>query len=783
MSPVPDDNDLDVTPKRLALRRGRAAAVVVLWLAMSLAAVMWLVTSDRSLAREAESATARMLPQADRPPASDLWLLLQVPEDRITPHSRSVLGQVGAMLGEQLDDVRLPIAPPASEIAMWLDEHLFYLLAPTTISELAAKLEPRAIAAAVAKIRAELASPLFGVLGGDVRRDPLQIHYLLHRTPGELGFIRPRGGPGSDGAQDPEVTVAGDLIAADGQSLLMKLRPTDDLDALEARAQHLVEQTGTDLRAQLVGPAVRQREADDASRSNRMGLVATVLAMLTLLLTVTLRAIRPVTCMIILMACAVGLLLAIEPRLGLLDMPLLILLLGFGCEGALHIHRISLRGWPSALILATALLPLWLTPHPLWHDWSLVWVLGLTLMLLAMRWVLPASLQLVGSELRWPQPAFHLRPMAGLAAVVTCCLLIGGAWAVERMPVEPGQRIALANPELAASEHHLERWFFDPDRVVWVQSRGETPADAISESFAAAHAMVANIGPVAARVESPGSLVVPESELSTRLEALKKVGLEARLQQLQATIADHGMRPAAFGEFLSGAGHLDQKPSPEAALEGPLGPWIESLMAVDETDPQTPHVVYTRLHLRPESPVPEDSNAPKNMQLHGPAVAASRVEASFESRLGLYSLCGLWLGALFVWFGTRQMSVAIAAGLAALAAQSGLLLMLHLLGVAASPLLIPVLLLVGATGVIAGGRACRSVDLNQSFSAGGFLVTSLCQLAAALTLMFSAQPLWREVGLMAACGSVLATGVGVFVAPGLCQMLRTLGRRLQERRS
>jgi len=574
--------------------------------------------------------------------------------------------------------------------------------------------------------------------------------------------------------------VAGDLIAANGQSLLMKLRPTDDLDALEARAQHLVAQTGTDLHARLVGPAIRQREADNASRNNRVGLVATVLAMLTLLLTVTLRAIRPVLCMIILMVCAVGLLLAIEPRLGLLDLPLIILLLGFGCEGALHIHRISLRGWPSALILATALLPLWLTPHPLWHDWSLVWVVGLTLMLLAMRWVLPASLVLVGSELRWPQPGFRLRPMAGLAAVVTCGLLIGGAWAVERMPVEPGQRVALVHPELAASEQHLERWFFDPDRVVWVQSRGETPAEAVAQSFAVAHAMVTHIGPIASRVESPGSLVVPESELKNRLAALKKIGLEARLQQLQATIADHGMRPAAFGEFLSGAGHLDHTPSPSAALEGPLSPWIESLMAVRQDDPRAPHVAYTRLHLRPGSPVPEH---PESMPLHGPPVAAGRVEASFESRLGLYSLCGLWLGALFVWFGTRQMSVAMAAALAALAAESGLLLMLHLLGVAASPLLIPVLLLVGASGVIAGGRACRSVDLKQPFSAGGFLVTSLCQLAAALTLMFSAQPLWREVGLMAACGSLLATGVGVFVAPGLCTMLRLLGRRLQERRS
>lgn len=719
-----------------------------------------------------------MLPAADRPQAADLWLLLQTSPNAAEPQAQRELQQVGATLGEQLDDVRVPIAPPASEIGMWLDEHVFYLLAPAAIADLASKLEPTSIAASVAKIRAELASPIFGVMGSDVRRDPLAIHGLMRRATGAFGFVRARGEDRPDDL--PQLTVAGDLRAADGRSLLMKVRDPGDLLQLERRAQQFVEQGGHDIRVSLVGPAVRERRAAHQAQAACRRLFATALAMLTLLLAVTLRTARPVICIIMLIATAAAMFLAIEPRLGLIDLPFAVLLLGFGCEGALHIHRISLRGWPSAVILTTALLPLWLTPQPLLRDWSVLWALGFGVMLVAMRGVLPASLTLLQSSFKWPQPRLRLKPMPLVSAAMTCGLLIGGAWAVERMPVAASYPTPVSDPSLAADEAALARGFFDPDRVVWAQSPGETPEDAVANAFYAARELAPLLGPTALRIESPGSFVVPPAELGERRAELKRIRLSDRLEQLRATFADHGMRSAAFGEFLTGAGNLERTPDPTTALEGSLGPWVESF--VDEpSGPGGGHIAYTRVHVRPEAHVPATVGEGE-VRLYGPARANQAVADGFEQQLGLYTLCGLWLGALFVWLGTRQMSVALAAALAALAAQSGVLLVLPLLHLSAGPMLVPVLLLVGAAGIIAGGRACRCIDLDQSVSTGGFLLTSLCQLAAALTLMFSSQPLWREVGLIAACGSVLATGMGVFAAPGLCHMLRRIGARLQERR-
>ncbi len=714
-----------------------------------------------------------MLPADDRPLAADIWLLVQVRPDASGERARQDLVQVTAALGEQLDDVHIPLAPPASEIAMWLDEHLFYLLAPSALSDLAVKLEPQAIAASVAKIRAELGSPLFGVLAHDVRRDPLGVHGLLRDVEGTFGFVPTHSGDPGDA---PRVTVAGDLRAADGRSVLMKVRPVDDFDRLEARARQFVEQSGAALDVTLVGPALREREAAETSRRGRVGVFTSLLAMLTLLLAVSLRRARPVFLLIATVASALAIFLALEPRVGLLDVPLLVLLVGFGCEGALHIHRISLRGWPSALILMTALLPMWVSPQPLWQDWSLCWCIGFAVLLLGTRAVYPAGLRMCGSGLHWPQTGFRLRPMLGVAAVTTCGLLVGGAWAIERMQQKPGYPLAVTDPGLAAVEGHLERWFFDPTQVVWASSRAPTPELALAEASAVARELVPTLGPTAIRIESPGSFVVPPEQLEARRSELKNIRLGDRLEQLRAILADHGMRPAAFGEFLTGAGNLERVPDPKTALEGPLQPWIAGLMRQDNSE--AAYIADTRIHLRPGVPVPEVSL----FKLHGPPRANLDVQANFDRRLGLYTLSGLWFGALFVWLGTRNMAIALASGLAALAAQSGLLLLIHIFGVAASPLLIPVILLTGAAGIIAGGRACRCVDQGQPFSAGGFLLTSLCQLAAALALLFSSVPLWREFGLMAACGSVLATGLGVFVAPGLYRMLNLVTAKLQERR-
>jgi hypothetical protein len=88
------------------------------------------------------------------------------------------------------------------------------------------------------------------------------------------------------------------------------------------------------------------------------------------------------------------------------------------------------------------------------------------------------------------------------------------------------------------------------------------------------------------------------------------------------------------------------------------------------------------------------------------------------------------------------------------------------------PHLVPALLLVGASALVAGARACRAVDLGRPFYAVGLLVTGLCQVVAGLALMATGVPLWAQIGLCVAIGSSIASGAGLFVAPGLARLLR-----------
>jgi hypothetical protein len=145
--------------------------------------------------------------------------------------------------------------------------------------------------------------------------------------------------------------------------------------------------------------------------------------------------------------------------------------------------------------------------------------------------------------------------------------------------------------------------------------------------------------------------------------------------------------------------------------------------------------------------------------------------AAFLDRLGLAVGVQLWLGAFLVWLATRRIPVAIAAALAGAAVQAGVLLAMHTLGVALSPALLPVFLIAGAAATVASARACRASSSGTPVFATGVLATGVAQAAAGLALAASPVPLWADIGVAAAAGSLLASGVGLFVGPGLAALL------------
>jgi hypothetical protein len=145
--------------------------------------------------------------------------------------------------------------------------------------------------------------------------------------------------------------------------------------------------------------------------------------------------------------------------------------------------------------------------------------------------------------------------------------------------------------------------------------------------------------------------------------------------------------------------------------------------------------------------------------------------------MGIYALSQLWICALLVWLGTRSLAIAVSAAVASLVTLTAVLVAMVPLSIPLTPMVIPALLLTGTAAAIAAGRACRAVDLERPIFAMGLVVTSACQVAAGLALVFSNVPQWTQVGYVAAIGAAAASGAGLFIAPGFTRLLRAMVRK------
>lgn len=757
-APAPDDAG------RLSLRRLARTwprAIVTAWL-VALVVLLSRLVGDPGV--EISGDPDGLIPTEHRAPQGEPLLLLTARQEALDPEQgeTGVLQAAAAAVAERLGDRRVSLGPPAAELTAWLDAHAFYLLPVGAHETLAERLSDHAMAEAVDALKARLASPLFGVSGEEPRRDPLRLQQLARAHAGHMTHL----GDGED--MSAELTAAGDLLALDGLSLLMQLRTDEDPSTLLAELEPVLLEHPVDVA--LVGPGPRRARGRSTIEQRGPRVLTLGLAGIVLVLSLALRAIRSVAAIVLVLLSALAGVLVLGPPIDPHGLPLLVLLVGFGCEGAMHLTRISPRGWPAAAVLGTALLPLWLSPYPLWHGWSLRWLAAVTVVVVLLRLVVPALLALLRLD---PEPArrgFRLRPLRLLAVVMAMAALAAGMWALPRLSYLPIDRTP--TPTLDDSERHVRERFFDPRQVALTHSSGDSPAGALERASEHARALATLVPDDATRVDSPGRLVLPAPELRSRQRSLVELKLVERMEALRELLSTRGFRPDAFGEFLRGASDLEDLPTPQAALDGPLGDWIRGYLRDDDT-------LVTRVHLPPGATglVPAVEVGDTTLTLHGPAVAARRDRASFEDWLGIYLAVQLWLGALVVWVATRRLSSALACTVAALVAQTATLAVMVPLGLAVGPAVLPALLLVGAAAMIAGARACRAVASDERFYATGVLLSSLCQTAAGLTLVASGESLWSTVGMIVAVGSLLAAGSGLFVAPGMMRLFGGGSRR------
>ncbi len=761
-APAPDDQRT-LSLRRLATRWPRP--IVTVWLALGLV-LLARVLGDPGVRISGDPEV--LLPLEHRAPDDEPLLLLTVDAEALAEDQggADLLLGAAAAVAERMGERRAPLGPPAAELTGWIDAHAFYLLPVGAHELLAERLGDAAMAAAIDALRARLSSPIYGISGEDPRRDPLRLQELSREHAGRLTYL------GNAEDMPAELTAAGDLLALDGRALLIQLRSAQDPAALLEEVQQVLPAS---VSAALVGPMSRRERGRAAIEEHWRSLLTLGLAGLVVVLSLALRAIRPVLAIVLVLATVLVGMLALGPALDPHGLPLLVLLLGFGCEGALHLTRISPRGWPAAAVLGGALLPLLLSPYPAWQTWALLWLAGVAAAVSLLRLVVPALLVLLRFSPAAARRGFRLQPLRPLAVVLAVAAMGSGAWALQRLPfvaIDRTPRGATADDP----EHRVREQFFDPRLVVRAKTHGDTPAQALERAADHARRLATLVPNDATRVDSPGRLVLPLAELQSRQRSLSALQLPARMAALHDLLATRGFRPDAFGEFVRGAANLDDLPTPQAALDGSLGAWIRGYLEEAESGV----VLVTRVHVRPDAsaPVPLlESDDGETLPLVGPAVAARRDQQGFGDWLGIYIACQLWLGALVVWLGTRSLPSAIGCSCAALTAQTAVLAVMVPVGVGLGPAVLPALLLVGAAAMIAGGRACRSVTRNERFYATGVLLSALCQAVSGLALVASGDPLWIQVGLVVAMGAVLAAGAGLFVAPG---MMRLLGGQVEE---
>jgi hypothetical protein len=795
-------------PARLGpLPRPLALALLAVWVLLTAIAAISLITGPAPWSGELEG----LVPDAHRTPGGRTLVLLRVDAEALAAKQapelalddtseldpRTIFAEAGFVIEEVFPDERIPLAPPKTEITRWLDAHALYLLPIDTHAALAERLTDAAMLAQVQSLGARLSSPLYSVSGDQPRRDPLGIHELTESEAGRLGHIAEL--PGADA---PQVGANGDLISARGDLALIGLSTTRAPEQLQVELEAALEHLPVEI--ELIDPRLQTASVASRLADSWWAPLGGCFAGLIVLLAVTMRQATPVLVMIACLASGWVVLAWLGGALGLAGLDLLslalsIMLLGFACDAGLRLPDIGARGWASTLILAGALVPLALSPYPLWQRWALVWPLAFVLVALCLRVLFPILLELAFSALRpRPEPgalpaklgAFEWRSWSiratprPVVALLVCVGLCAAAIAMApRLHYRAPARIPLVEDEQRSRERELTEHFFDPSMVVTVSTPADaersrelgSPEAAALEAAAQSIAALAELVPgEARRIDTPASFVLTRYELEARKEALAKLKLGERMEMLQLLIADRGLRAEAFSEFVHGTADIDDLPSAAAALDGPLGPWIRGYaVATDDEVDGGAIELRGRVELRGQDGLPlaslSDARLAELPPLRGPAIAAMVDRRELAGRGGLVAVAGLWLTALLVWLGTGELVSAIACALVAASCEAGLVVALALLGQPSGPQLLPVVILVGAAAGLAGARVCRE---PQPGSMQALLVASGCQIVAGVVLLSSSEPSWRELGLALAIGSALACALGHFITPGLAALLR-----------
>ncbi len=638
-----------------------------------------------------------------------------------------------------------PLAPPPAETRAWLDAHLLYRLAPADHAALARRLEPAALRGVVAGLRARMASPLFAVGDDDPRRDPLGLRSLSEVEPARLGLLADDG---------PIATATGDLLAANGTSLLLYLRTGLSPALVHAWVRmQLAARFGVSSGVTIVVlPMTADAAVASTSQRGVADLLAAGLAALMIVLALGLKRVRVGLALVLVVGAGTPLALALAGGLDPLTAPLVLALLAVAASLVPPVGPGTLA---PTMRLGLALAPLLLLPYPVWQRWALTWLVTVLVVAYAAKLVTPVLLRLTAARPVEAMTSLAPRPWPELAGALA--LVIGlafGTWSLRHVSADM--------PATDRGDAALLAEFFAPSRMAELATE-RTASDEAALAAAAEHAAVlAPLVPVdAVRLDAPGTLLLGAQACAARAAGLATLDLPGRVDLLRVILSEQGMRPDAFGEFLRSL-DAERQPTPVAALAGTLNGWFTDHLERSEDGV----LAVSRVQLR--DPLAADAVLPA--QLRGPAVFAHDEQRARLTRLGLALAVGAWLSAFVTWLSHRSLAVALTAAIVGVVTQAGALALAVAAGLTSVPLLLPPLLLVGALATDATARACETDSTARP------RLMLACQLAPAPVLLVSADPTWRGLGLVLGFGGVLGFALATRAAPLLCARLRRLLR-------
>ncbi|TPV95820.1 MAG: hypothetical protein B7733_08030 [Myxococcales bacterium FL481] len=760
----PRSTSTDPAPRSPRPATRRRAAV---WLGALLLVALALATTWRTWPDRLNGARDGLVAVEHRQDRRDLWLLIALegsPPGSGEAPTTSTLLAAALSIGEALADERVPAAPPLNATIGWLDTHGLYLLPAETHDALAQRFADAPMAARVQGLRAVVSSPLFGVSGIQPRRDPLAVRELLLAGAGGWGT---RIGASS---QPPpaRATGSGDLIAADGRHLAIRLRTERSVAAIVEDADAAVGELA--VRVVPIGPRATDEAAAQALRERLPVTAATGLLLLLLAATIVGRSIRDALGTVALGLALLGSVITWgASSIDVFSLPLLGWLLGWIVAVAGQPRGQNSSRVAGIVVIAVTLLPLGTTVYPTWRAHGLGWLVVVAGSAVAVALVRRGT-QLGGHgpiPKRWIPPAW-----AGGATLVAIAAIGLGGWAYSRLPYQPADRLPPAVADTEDARLEFARSFFDPAMAVHVDSQGSTTAAALSRAAVDARALAALMPSQASRLDSPGTMIATQSEIAERRQGLAAVDIPGRLRALEGTLESQGFRADAFAEAIAAAADLTQVPTAPAALDSALEPWLRRYLRGDEA----PHTVRASLQLEAgaaASSVLAITADGRELTATGPRIAGWRDAQRRGETLLLLVATGLWLGALVTWVAGRSFAGAIAVAVAAAGAVGATVTVLHLVfDHALSPLSWPAMLIASATTFAVALPCCHAAVHRRAVAVPRVAMSMITPAIVCLAFVASNEPLWQTMAAIMAAATVLGVGFGCFVAPGLVRAAR-----------